>query len=214
MSADLRLGTSIVVFAKAPRPGRVKTRLASAVGDVLAAQLYSRLLVRTLQVAISAEVGRVRLYCYPDTEHLTFRQICFRFQVQCVPQSGENLGIRMYRAAQAELSQALNVLIIGTDCPVLCPEYLAAASKLLAQRCEAVIGPAEDGGYVLLGLNQLHPLLFNDVPWGSSQVANITRSRMRQLGWHWGELETLWDLDRPSDLDRLWKTDSSFAPAG
>jgi glycosyltransferase A (GT-A) superfamily protein (DUF2064 family) len=66
---------------------------------------------------------------------------------------------------------------------------------------DAVLGPAEDGGYVLLGLRHAAPALFRDMPWGEESIAALTRERMRELGWRWRELPALRDLDRPEDLD-------------
>jgi glycosyltransferase A (GT-A) superfamily protein (DUF2064 family) len=93
------------------------------------------------------------------------------------------------------------VVLIGTDCPPLDGDYLARALAAMADR-DAVLGPAEDGGYVLLGLWRAAPELFADMPWGTDRVAALTRQRMAALGWRWAELPMLWDLDRPEDLAR------------
>ena len=95
------------------------------------------------------------------------------------------------------------VVLIGGDCPVLQAEHLLQTLDWLKGGCDAVIGPAEDGGYVLLGLNKSSPELFRGIAWGGDSVLDETRSRLQGLGWQWRELEPLWDLDRPADLDRF-----------
>ena len=118
-------------------------------------------------------------------------------------QRGEDLGERMRHAAELTLETASFLVLIGGDCPVLNAGYVARALRLLESGCDAVLGPAEDGGYVLLGLRRSDPLLFSGFPWGTSKVLEMTRERLRQAGLAWRELETLWDLDRVEDLERL-----------
>jgi glycosyltransferase A (GT-A) superfamily protein (DUF2064 family) len=95
------------------------------------------------------------------------------------------------------------VLLIGTDCPALTPQHLRAAAGALAGGDDAVVLPAEDGGYVLVGVRAPHPGLFEGIAWGGEQVMAQTRVRLRALGLRWSEPVTLWDVDRPDDLDRL-----------
>jgi glycosyltransferase A (GT-A) superfamily protein (DUF2064 family) len=94
------------------------------------------------------------------------------------------------------------VVLIGTDCPELSAAYVVSALEELNGQ-DAVLGPAEDGGYVLLGLRRSAPELFRDIPWGGDGVAAYTRARMGDLGWCWRELPVLWDVDRPADLARM-----------
>jgi glycosyltransferase A (GT-A) superfamily protein (DUF2064 family) len=118
----------------------------------------------------------------------------------------------MRLAAEDGLSRGSPVVLIGTDCPVLSGDYVAAALEALTKH-DAVLGPAEDGGYVLLGLKRVGATLFSDIPWSTAQVASLTRTRMSALGWHWRELPTLWDLDRPRDLQRYRRLVSAEEPA-
>ncbi len=94
-------------------------------------------------------------------------------------------------------------LIIGTDCPALTPAHLRAAADILHGGDDAVALPAEDGGYVLIGTRSVQPALFTDMRWGTAEVMEETRRRLRKLGLSWQEPATLWDLDLPEDLDRL-----------
>jgi glycosyltransferase A (GT-A) superfamily protein (DUF2064 family) len=103
-------------------------------------------------------------------------------------------------AAQA-LNDASRVLLMGVDCPGLSEGVLARALTRLESE-DLVLGPAEDGGYVLLGLKRAEPRLFQGVDWGTDRVLAQTRERLRALGWLWHELPALWDLDRPADLAR------------
>ena len=86
---------------------------------------------------------------------------------------------------------------------MLAPRHLHQALAWLRQGQDAVLAPAEDGGYVLLGVRRVEPALFQDMPWGGPQVLDLTRQRLRRLRWRWRELETLWDIDRPEDLSRF-----------
>jgi glycosyltransferase A (GT-A) superfamily protein (DUF2064 family) len=95
------------------------------------------------------------------------------------------------------------LLLIGTDCPVLTPEHLRSAARDLIEKVDAVFLPAEDGGYALVGLKRPMPGIFRNMPWGTDAVMAETRRRLSRLGASWTEPATVWDIDRPEDLDRL-----------
>jgi len=101
------------------------------------------------------------------------------------------------------LASAQAVLAVGCDCPALTPQHLREASAALAAGHDAVLAPAEDGGYVLIGLARVHSSLFERIRWGGPDVLEDTRARFGALGWRCRELDTLWDIDRPEDLERL-----------
>ena len=110
----------------------------------------------------------------------------------------------MSRALKRAVASGTPGLLIGCDCPVLTPDYLREAAAALASGSDAVFVPAEDGGYVLVGLGRMPPAqLFENISWGTASVMQETRARLEQVGWHWRELATLWDVDRPEDLLRL-----------
>jgi uncharacterized protein len=100
------------------------------------------------------------------------------------------------------------LLLIGTDCPPLRPRHLRRAAQALLAGVDAVFYPADDGGYVLVGLRQPQAALFERIAWSTPEVMAQTRDRARAQGLHWRELETLWDVDVPADLDRLRQHDS------
>lgn len=191
----------ILLFAKAPLAGEVKTRLIPVIGAGQAAALYRELLQRTLQ-QMPAGLAPLQLWCSPDVSHPLFQQAGARRQVSLHQQAGDDLGARMEHAARSALAGATSILLVGGDCPVLERRHLRSALQWLDAGHDAVLGPAEDGGYVLLGLKRYHPSLFAGIEWGANSVLQVTRQRLRQLGWRWRELETLWDLDRLPDLQR------------
>ena len=191
----------ILIFAKAPEPGKVKTRLIPAIGSEQAASLYRKLLIETVERAESSRLAAIECWCAPDTRHPLFQQIGSDFGVSLQNQVEGDLGLRMFHAAARALESSDAALLVGGDCPVLTADYLRNA-LLALQKVDAVIGPAEDGGYVLLGLRRADPGLFRDIPWGGDTVLAMTRQRLTELNWSWHEMDTLWDLDRPEDLQR------------
>lgn len=187
------------MFARAPVPGRVKTRLIPLLGEAGAAQLHAQLLEKTLATATAAGFDRVYLYCAPGTRSRYFQGLRRRFGVELRAQRGGDLGERMYRA----LRRHPGAVLIGSDCPALRPADLRAAAGALRAGADAVLVPAEDGGYPLIGLRCASRELFDGVAWGSAQVLAQTRRRLARLGWRWKELRKLWDVDRPADVRRL-----------
>jgi rSAM/selenodomain-associated transferase 1 len=126
-------------------------------------------------------------------------------------QEGVDLGARMAHAAKNVLTRAECVLLVGADCPSVDAAYVQAALDALDAGESIVIGPAEDGGYVLLGLRCVPDCLFTDIPWGGEQVMALTRKRLQAAGLRWLELSPRWDVDRPEDLARLVALDPVFA---
>lgn len=191
--------TTIMVFARAPVPGQVKTRLIPALGETGAAELHARLLDQTLNTVSQLENITIRLYCQPDTQHPLFRQACDRPALSLHPQTGNDLGERMANAVADNLPRYDKVLVIGCDCPAFTPDDLRAAIETLDAQ-DAVIVPAHDGGYVLLGLKTFSPLIFSDVDWSTDRVFEQTARQLDAAGFRWASLEPKHDIDRPDDL--------------
>ena len=192
----------IVVFAKAPQPGRVKTRLIPLLGARGAASLHARLIERTLAMAQTGAVGALELHGTPA--HDDYLQRCAdRYHARLVEQSPGDLGERMRSAFERVLRTSSSAILIGTDCPALTPIHLREAGLALENGHDAVLTPVEDGGYALIGLRHSDARVFEGVEWGTGGVTAATRTRLRALGWRWSELETLWDVDRPADYQRL-----------
>jgi len=194
---------ALAVFSKAPVAGVAKTRLTPRLGAEGATALQRMLTRKTLATAIAADIGPVSLWCAPDQNHPFFPECHREFAVSLHPQRGADVGARMSNAFCAILANHAGVVLIGTDCPVFRPDHLRDAATALAAGSEAVFCPAEDGGYVLIGLTRAEPKLFSGMRWGTGGVMDETRTRLGELGWHWRELETLWDVDRPADYERL-----------
>ena len=188
-----------MVFARAPEPGRVKTRLVPLLGEAGAARLHARLVEKTLRTARASGLQSVDLYCSPGVGGDFFRKMQKQFKVRLRSQGRGNLGERMYRAFRRHSCAAL----IGTDCPAMRPADLRAAARALREGADAVLAPAEDGGYALIGLRRVSRRLFDGIAWGGPQVLAQTRRRLKALGWRWRELRILWDVDRPEDVARL-----------
>jgi rSAM/selenodomain-associated transferase 2/rSAM/selenodomain-associated transferase 1 len=126
------------------------------------------------------------------------------------PQQGDDLGARMQAALRSALDRGRPALLIGTDCPALDAAHLAAAAEALRGH-DAVFVPAEDGGYVLVGLARAVDA-FEGIAWSGAGVMAATRARLAATGASWRELPPLWDVDRPEDLRRLAALDPSFPP--
>lgn len=193
--------TRIVVFAKAPIVGLVKTRLIPALGAETAMHLHCALLRHTLATVCSTS-HPVELWCSPDSDHVFFSQLITQLPVTLHNQTGVDLGERMAEAFADALTRSNYVLIIGSDCPAITQDDIETAFVKLRER-DAVLGPATDGGYWLIGLYRLDRLLFEGVNWGSSTVLNETLARLRQLDWRWQLLSERSDVDRPEDLNLL-----------
>lgn len=198
--------TALVVFARAPEPGRVKTRLVPLLGEKGAARLHARLVERTLKTGTASGIGTIYLYCSPRIRSSFFGKMQNRFGVRLCSQGRGNLGDRMYRAFKRALRGHPSVVLIGSDCPALEPADLRAAVRALRAGADAVLVPAEDGGYPLIGLRRVSRRLFDGVAWGSPQVLAQTRRRLKALRWRWRELRTVWDVDRPEDVLRLTRS--------
>lgn len=194
--------TRIVIFAKAPRPGAVKTRLIPVLGSAGAARLAERMLIRTLDEALAADLGAVELCADPAFNEPAWHGVHLPPGVQTSTQGAGDLGDRMARAAQRALDQHQPVLLIGIDCPQLNAQSLRDAALLLKTH-HAVMHPATDGGYTLLGLAAFDPALFSAIPWSTHQVAALTRERLAALGWRTAVGRTLADIDEPADLVHL-----------
>ncbi len=192
----------ILVFARAPVKGRVKTRLIPALGPAGALALYEKLLGHTLETVRHSRLAPAVLCCSPDLQHEFFRQHSKDFVLY--QQQGQDLGERMERAICHGLQEAQAVVLIGSDCPAIDATCLARAFDALTEH-DVVIGPAEDGGYVLIGMKRPRSGLFENIDWGSDRVLAQTRERLETLGLSWAELPALPDIDRPEDLKHLPK---------
>ena len=189
----------LILFAREPVAGRVKTRLEPALGIHGTLTLYQQLLNHQLKLVNHYSSANAQLWIDGDPEHPDFSNFNgVRYQ-----QQGEDLGVRMCKAIYDALGANACVVLIGSDCPEIDKNYLDRAFDVLEKGADAVFGPAEDGGYVLIGTRVGCKEIFSQIEWGSSSVMDQTRLRMKSSGLHWEELETLHDIDEPIDLEYL-----------
>lgn len=193
----------LLICAKAPVPGQVKTRLATHLGRQGAAELYKQLLSRTLAIARAARLCPVELWCAPDTQHGFFAACRRDYGVRLRRQGNGDLGQRMNHALNRTLADCHPAVLIGGDCASLDAAELGTAFNQLAAGWDAVLGPAADGGYVLVGLRQPCPALFRGITWSTPTVLEATRRRLQRAGLDWAELPVGWDVDTLADLRRL-----------
>lgn len=180
----------------------MKTRLVPVLGAQGSARLHAALVRRALATAVASGGEGVELWCAPDIRHPFFAECARDYGVRLREQQGADLGERMSCAFRSALGEGAALVLIGSDCPALTPGVLEEAATALASH-EVVIAPAEDGGYVLVGLSGPDPGIFSGVAWGGPDVMAETRRRLEGAGTRWKELETLWDIDRPEDYARL-----------
>lgn len=181
--------TRLSVFARLPVPGKVKTRLVPALGEEGAARLYARLLAHT--VAVARDSGLPFELRVTGGEVEAFHEL-FGKDVDVVSQGEGDLGERMAGVDAP-------CLIIGSDCPGMCVPILRAAADALQER-RVVIGPANDGGYYLIGMREQMPFLFDDMPWSTPRVLPDTLARLAERRIGPAILPELADIDTAEDL--------------
>ncbi|CAH1904198.1 conserved hypothetical protein [Candidatus Nitrotoga sp. HW29] len=194
--------TRIMIFAKAPQPGFVKTRLIPLLGAEAAAKLAQQMLFNTLFNALAADIGAVELCSTPKIDDIAWQNIALPVGIEITDQGEGDLGARLARAAERAIENTGFVLLIGTDCVETSAALLREAAQLLNEH-DAVIHCTADGGYALLGLKRFSAVLFNDMPWNTDTLASTIIVRIRQLGWslHVGQL--LHNVNTPQDLKYL-----------
>ena len=200
--------TALVIFAKAPIPGEVKTRLCPPLTPDEAATLHGSFVLDMLERSKLA-VAKLQLpfhrylACAPSSELVFFKIMEERQDVRLLDQVGEDLGQRMHNTfAQLFAKGYKQVIIVGTDVPTLPLSVYQEALTLLG-RSDVALGPALDGGYYLIGLKQPAEKLFTKVPWSTDQVLPVTQQNAKALGLSVG-LTTAWrDVDTIEDLQSL-----------
>lgn len=200
----------LVIFVKAPRPGTVKTRLAESIGSDAACAAYVEL-VETL-VQRLASVPHVDLRFTPDDASLELIP-WLRPNWQLLPQGPGDLGARLLLAFESAFAGgARRVVIIGSDCPAVGVEHIAAAWRQLEEH-DVVLGPATDGGYWLIGLKELQPSLFYQVPWSRADVLQTTIDRAVKATLRVHLLNEFSDVDNKEDWDRYRAQRDDPSPA-
>lgn len=206
---------AVLVFVRAPERGTVKTRLAAAIGAAGALRVYRRLAEHTLReaAALAGEGVQVRVHHTPADAGDAVRH-WLGAGPSYLPQAQGDLGMRMEDAfARAFAAGAERVVIVGSDLPEVSASLLRRAFDALDAH-PAVIGPARDGGYYLLGLTRMVDGIFQGIAWSTPDVLAATLVRFRAAGVDPGMLEELADVDEPEDLPTGWLDALSAEEAG
>lgn len=189
------------VFSKAPVPGRVKTRMQPVLSPMECARLAENMLRKAVKTGTSLEHCDVQLWCFPDTTHSVFAELQQAHGVELIRQFGSNLGDRMQQALNSGLNSYEKVVLIGADCPAMDRDYLQETLEVLDKENQIVLGPAKDGGYVMIAANCPVPeSVFRGVAWGTSTVLRETLDKMEAEGLQPRLMPELSDIDEPSDL--------------
>jgi len=192
----------LIIFAKAPIAGQVKTRLIPSLGADKATQLYKYMLEQTVIKASSLSNINCELHCAPDIHHHFFTALAKKYNIKLVPQQGLDLGEKMSAAMEAALNASSQCIIIGTDCPMMNEPYLYQAFEQLT-KADVVLGPAKDGGYVLIGCRTFDAQIFSNISWSTTEVLEQTLKNINQLQLKYYKLDTLSDVDTHEDLNHL-----------
>jgi uncharacterized protein len=199
----------LIIFAREPLPGEVKTRLAASIGDRAAAELYETMLQDVLKTG--RQLNDVETVVFWDCEEESLPLLAERYRCCARRQSPGDLGQRMQAAFGEMFANGCELCcIIGSDAPDLPLSYILEAYQLLAtQQTDVVFGPSRDGGYYLLGLRQVWPQLFANIPWSSAAVLEQSLAAARDSGLtaallpEWQDIDTLEDLQAFQERNRL-----------
>lgn len=192
----------VLLYAKAPIEGKVNTRLIADIGVQAATKLQHNLIHDRLSMLTSVELCDVRLLCAPDQQDECFVQCSKSYPVDLFNQSGDGLGERMFNGIKSALQDYKHCVVIGTDAPLLDVEKISDVLERLHTGKDVVIVPAEDGGYVLIAMQQAYEFLFDEINWGSAEVLQQTRNRLHENNILFEELASCWDIDRLEDYQR------------
>jgi uncharacterized protein len=189
---------ALIIFVRNPELGKVKTRLARDIGDEAALTVYKKLLKHTESISLSCHATRYVFYADYINSNDHWIEPGFQKRLQ----STGDLGIKMKAAFEDLLEEHEKAVIIGSDCFALQTSHIEQAFELLT-RHDIVIGPAEDGGYYLLGMKKLHASLFENMVWSSETVFADTMEEIKKLQLSVQQLELLPDVDTGKDLIRF-----------
>ncbi len=202
----------LLQFVKCPVPGRVKTRLAPALGEEEILVLHRRLALHTAGVLRESRLAPFQLWHDAPASAGNSDFLEAMGADALWRQRGADLGERMHRAFEETLAEpgVDAAVLVGSDCPFLDDRVLNRALAELEAGADAVFGPARDGGYYLVGLSRPRGALFTGIDWGSERVWEQTRQRLGSERLCWRQLQPLQDIDRPEDLALLATFSSTF----
>ena len=201
----------LIVFAKAPIAGRVKTRLIPTLGAQGACNLYQRLLEHSLDIALATGLP-VEVWIKGADESRYFSNLRKKMPFQLFQQAGEDLGERMRHAFEHSLAHDRQCVMIGSDCPTLTTKVLQQAFVLLSNH-QAVFAPSQDGGYALIGLDEPLEALFQNIEWGTDKVYATTERVLGEQNISYGKLAQQRDIDVADDLVFLQENYPQLMPS-
>ncbi len=198
-----RPDSALIIFAKAPIPGQVKTRLCPPLTPDEAASLHGSVVLDMLERSRGLSSMDRFVACFPSPDHVFFKILEERHGVRLIAQTGEDLGARMASALADIFAQGYRrALVIGTDLPTL-PGSLFGEALALLDTHDLVLGPAQDGGYYLIGLRKPAPELFTGIPWSTDRVLALTQTKASAAGLKTALLQVRRDIDTVEDLTAL-----------
>lgn len=189
------------IMARAPVPGRCKTRLAQTVGNECAAAIYAAMLADRIDAIEALPAIRRVVLAAPEDQGVAALARLVPAGWEVVAQEGQGLGERLAHAFETLCTGDGVVCVVDSDSPAL---VLAASLSAIQESHEDVLlGPCEDGGYYLIGMETAHRGLFENIPWSTAQVLGCTRHRASELLLSVREIELGWDVDAADDVGRL-----------
>lgn len=198
------------IFTKAPIEGYCKTRLIPHLGKKETVNIHMAMVQNTITMAKTVMGIDILLWCKPSKEHPFFQRLAIENDISLFDQTGESLGSIMKDAARQAATVYKNIIQIGTDCPYIDSKYLELSLESLNDDNPVVIGPATDGGYVLLAQQKYYPDIFNDIDWGTSLVLHQLESNLNKQGIQYSKLPVLNDIDTIDDYNN-WINMNSIA---
>ncbi|MGR3303233.1 MAG: TIGR04282 family arsenosugar biosynthesis glycosyltransferase [Candidatus Scalindua sp.] len=196
------MNTCLIIFAKSPIPGKVKTRLTPHITPTKAAELYEAFIADTISTALKLKCERITVAYSPGYAEKTLQRLCGQ-TVNYLPQEGHNLGERMKNAFKHSFDTGFErAVIIGTDSPTLPLSYIRKAFDVLKE-VPVTIGPTFDGGYYLIGLSEQNETVFDDIEWSTSSVFSQTLARIKTANKQLCILPPWYDVDTPDSLEFL-----------
>jgi hypothetical protein len=203
------MNAELILFAKSPVAGRVKTRLIPDLGEAGAAALAESLIEYTLQRAAECWPGPLRMLVWPDPAHDCFERLRDHYGIEVSLQSGSDLGARMFNALNEAHQRGVAAAVMGCDVPQ-CPRETYRTAHAFVSQGRSVIGPSVDGGYYLVAVNPPEPACFDNIEWGGGRVFDTTLARAADAGVNLIVLQQLNDIDTVSDIDALRETDAEL----
>ncbi len=196
----------LIIFLKYPEAGKVKTRLAKDLGDQRAAEIYSEMSLEIINNVLDASSYRTIIFYDPPEKENEIRNWIGKEEVQYLPQVGNTLGDKISNAFKEVFSsKSQRAVIIGTDCTDVTSETITQAINSLTD-VDVVLGPAVDGGYYLLGLNNHTPEIFEEIKWSTESVLNQTIEKIKENKLSYELLNTLQDIDTIDDLNTRFES--------